>query len=1245
MTDNSLGLVAARKTSIIINRRRELEMVRKAIYEAGTAVRVVLVRGPLHAEEHREPEGGYGKTRLLEEIVRRIQAGEWQADQQQVVASDLIDLMDIHLHAQSNFLHAVRDSLVDRVDFANYDEAFTRYQRRRTQGVDYRMVREAAERADQLFLSDYQANAQNRRIVWLLDTAEQLAIVSSEWLLAPGRRLLTSEDLQTRTLEWLKRQILAQTLPNTTLLCAGRGWEGRRFFDEISGAAREAYGNDAVVDVHVDPFNEEDTRQYFAVLAEDLKKRATAGEPSRLRAYGAFAKAAAGMADPASERARVVWLYTGGVPVRLALYAQLMVEGRTIPEPLQWSWERAVTAAETDTPRRSTPALELIQWQIEENFINMLFDPRNATDLRYRILRTLVRARRGLTAEQLHFVLDNTDRLSPGQWETIADRRRVRAIDEQLQQMEDLFMAKDRPAWWEIAETIENAPRPGVERRGLQDEIYRIYSEHMSPHYPEPLSPRLQRIWDALPDEQARYRQNRSDEVQARQELYQQLHHWAVYQRQKLQQIQREYHDKEEHALRALSPLDVRRITFPVLGESEHAQRTIIQEAVHELELEYMYYSILLDPDKGFNEDYYELVNKRIWSTEEEEVEILLQSEMWRILNDNDALRFVDLPPRKALFERQETPLLVLRRAAQQEDAARWIKRFIARKKYQRAVEFADSVEEAVGRLRHGNRQDQNDWASWSHTFARGQRQCWRAYALIMQASDIHAASTLLETVAANLEKLAHTTMQEVAIPASRSFAEKDEQGFRGAPEGSTTGHVHHHPGYRMLLRVISLTYNVLGYGCVTQGRLRPAVKYYVRALYYIREVGVLSHRANVLNNLSRALSDMGRQRALRVCRDGLELRKQLGDEVQIAYSRNTLALIYNDRDQPEDAWVEAAQAVAYFRRAEEPRGLGLALLQLGEALRRMANKGRHKEIPAAEAEQLYSVAEDLLNEAHGLFLPADPAMLEPGRVHLNEPLRCVEARIELGCLHRDRIRALDGAGLAPRWQHRYREASNYLDLAAREAKKLGLARHELDARVNQAWTHFYAGDYERAEAVLDSVEKGLKDSKCFILPCSEDHPAGFVPHPSEQDNPVVFAQLSKMCGLHGLVALERFVRHTHAIEELYPTDAQREYRQQLVHEDAEARQRLEQAAEYYSLGAWYAQLFSPRSSALTLLYDRLYVYLKKFNGTEQDDFYRAVRRQRARYPVDEIKANIEDLGNIEHLLYEVLGLSEEILE
>ncbi len=84
---------------------------------------------------------------------------------------------------------------------------------------------------------------------------------------------------------------------------------------------------------------------------------------------------------------------------------------------------------------------------------------------------------------------------------------------------------------------------------------------------------------------------------------------------------------------------------------------------------------------------------------------------MWRVLLDEDALKFVDFVPRTSMIGRQETPLQVLRRAAQQEDASRWIKRFVFRREYDRALEFAHDVERAVDDLQRGSPQEKKDWA------------------------------------------------------------------------------------------------------------------------------------------------------------------------------------------------------------------------------------------------------------------------------------------------------------------------------------------------------------------------------------------------------------------------------------------------------------------------------------------------------------------------------------------------------
>jgi tetratricopeptide (TPR) repeat protein len=1238
----SSGVQFVEKLSEIIGRKKELDQIKQAIYESGTSLRVVLIRGPRGAEARKEPEGGYGKSRLLEEVARRTDPvdGEWRS-LGDVAVSQPIDLIDIRLHVQSNFLREARNAFLGRADFANYYDAYERYQRRLSGESEYLYVREAAEKADRSFFIDYGKNAVARRMVWLLDTVEQLAVNSSDWLLKRG--LLSSDDMKARTFEWLQQQIESDALPNTTLICAGRGREGQAFFDEIAAVTRQKHGKEAVVEVYAEPFTVEETCRYFAVLADDLRERVEV-VPGQSSYYMRLVESLNELTNRESDRAKVVRLYTGGVPLRLALYAQLLVEGRTIPLQLQKPWPQVYDEIKTDDPLNPTPELELAQWQVEDHFINLLFNPRDMTDRRFRILQMLVRTRRGLTAEQLHFVLDNPERKNAKEWEQLFERRRILEIDEQLKQMATLFLVRPRAPWWQLWDE-ETGPVPGALRYGLQDEIYRIYAEHMSLN-DKSGDNRLQRIWDGLfvkeTEEQERYKENRDAEKKARDRLYTQLRDWAKYKQERLQAQRRKYQEDDERSLRAVSLTEVSRVRFPLPSDSLRLRRIAVIEAERELELEYMHYALLLHPERGFNTDYTDLANEW-YKANVEAVEYLAQAVMWRVLTDEDSLRFVDFEWRDPIKTRRETPLQVLKRAAQQEDVSRWIKRFTLRKNYDRAVEFAKSVELAVDQLKEGSEQDRKDWSSWKHTFAYGDRRCWQMYAQIMRGEETDEAIKDLKQLVKDLEKLAKTTVLAPALDKQQTKSGQIENGFKGADAEHPD-----HPALVSLQRVISYIYNTLGYAYVNLGKLRESVDAYGKALYYIRETGALFHRANVLNNLSRALSDMGRERAVRVCQDGLELRRMLGADVPIAYSQNTLALILNDRNRPEEAWPEAAKAVAYFRRAEEPRGLGLALLQLGEALRRMVGPARHGRVLPVDPDSIYSAAHDALEEAHSLFLPADPDLPDYAtRVNLKEPMRLIEAKIEWGCLFRDRIQAREGVELSSEQRLRYREAVTHLETAAKLAVEKGFGRHEIDAKVNLAWTHYYAGNLKEAESEVRGVVQTLEDrnGQYFIRPKSNQHPQGIVPNPQDPERPLgeyfIFSQLSKIYNLRGLMALSKFKERVKYFKQECPED--HELRRKRVHEDPSAKKCLEQVAECYTQATAYAQLYSPRSSALSMIYDRLYDFLNKFNGQELDDFHFDIAQQRECYPLDKIKQNIEDLGDIDKFIQEAFGLSRNV--
>ena len=69
-----------------------------------------------------------------------------------------------------------------------------------------------------------------------------------------------------------------------------------------------------------------------------------------------------------------------------------------------------------------------------------------------------------------------------------------------------------------------------------------------------------------------------------------------------------------------------------------------------------------------------------------------------------------------------------------------------------------------------------------------------------------------------------------------------------------------------------------------------------------------------------------------------------------------------------------------------------------------------------------------------------------------------------------------------------------------------------------------------------------------------------------------------------------------------------------------------------------YAQLFSPRSVGITAVYDTLYDYLKQLDATQLTHFYRYEQQQRTRYHLEAIKAQLENLGDLQDFLLACFG-------
>ena len=1213
---NNQLFAATTRTSEIVGREPEMNQIKTAICRPASdrSTQIVFIQGM----------GGFGKTRLLEETLwrlghsaernsqhlmtdeQRARGWDWSKETNAIVLG-LIDLIDIGLHSSNNFVFELYKRFTQaNIVFPNYLGKRQRYQQLLQQGVDFVTAQHAADEALGAFFEDYNQFADRRRVVWLIDTAEQLSDVSSQWLRthldADGRPLLRDNDLHFQTQQWLADQIQAGRLQNTTILLAGRDKEGADFFKSISEAAAVAKCQPMIVSSR--PFEVHDVQQYFELLAQDWERRESGPlvdqKGEQTLATQDITRLMLELATNL-DRAKVLWLYTGGQPVLLSLFADLINEGSPMPEPLQDNFDEAIQRAQTDSPNRPTPQLYWARWQAEDEFISLLFSRPYGRPTLYRdILEVLVRTPRGLTPEQIHFVLDSPSGVDLLTW--IPDRRRLLEIEDAIGKgIQRSALVKTRPN--------------GV---GLQDEIYRIYAEHMAPHIYA--SPEVQELWDIMmsPEEQTRYRENHEHEQKARVGLYTLLRDWANYRLSKLRDEEKRIRLEEERQLEAqlgvMSPTQPRALRFASLSTEERERRLHVHTQIIEQNLEYMHYSLLLDPPLNFNTVYGDLADEQ-WRANDEDRDVITQYEMLRVIHDPYVLKFSDMPTRPALDRRHEKALRVLHRAAEQEDVARWIKRFVLRKQYERAIQFTDAVEHAIRELPEATEQELNDKESWLHSLSWGERQCWREYACILASQNVQEAIGKLNEIGQLLTLLSRQSTEEVVLPDKGRWG---ENGFRG------------HPAETRLRRVTSLTYNFLGYGCATLRQFREALGHYGRALYFAHETGARAHKATVLNNMSRAQSEMGRYRAVRLCRDALSLRREMGADFPIALSLSTLALIYNDQNRPDEAWREAAKAMAYARRVEDSRVLGLALNQLGEALRRLAGQeiklGRTLREPP---EAVYEAAQGVLEEAHSLFF-------DPKSEASREPLRLIETKVELGCLHRDYLLTLIPRGDAEGQQVHLGSALALLREALRLADQQQFEQLKLDAAINIAWTYYYTSDHDNAEKMAvtaeDLISAWLKVEGGRLLEPDETPPL-----PIDHES-VIYYQLSKLCHLRGRIGLDHFLQQTTELKRRIPgiDRASRWQRQDIIDSDSEAQKFLESAASNYVQGVAYAQLFSPRSSALSAIYDTLYEYLKRFNQRELRRFTEYLYQYRRSYRVNEIQP--EDLGDLSEFMRECFG-------
>lgn len=225
----------------LIGRISELAFVSKTLEEPGGANPVILFEGL----------GGIGKTRLLTEVRALCQ------EHDDLLCTQVIDLYLTRYHQPTRILlgiatqlrqDAARRNMGEQL-FAGFMAALETAYSSTDEGSD-----ELRRRVEQIFLKEYAAVAQRRRIVLLIDTLEKIHPT------IPG-----TQDFDFRAsgrLETWLADLLA-VLPNTFVLLAGRPRDAQqRLFKGVLGSRLKVFT--------VEPFTPEETAEYITSEFTDL---------------------------------------------------------------------------------------------------------------------------------------------------------------------------------------------------------------------------------------------------------------------------------------------------------------------------------------------------------------------------------------------------------------------------------------------------------------------------------------------------------------------------------------------------------------------------------------------------------------------------------------------------------------------------------------------------------------------------------------------------------------------------------------------------------------------------------------------------------------------------------------------------------------------------------------------------------------------------------------------------------------
>lgn len=455
--------------------------------------------------------------------------------------------------------------------------------------------------------------------------------------------------------------------------------------------------------------------------------------------------------------------------------------------------------------------------------------------------------------------------------------------------------------------------------------------------------------------------------------------------------------------------------------------------------------------------------------------------------------------------------------------AARWVKRFSVRGENARALQIAEQV--------LGSRSGPCQAGDPKSELARADLRVFQSQAM-MYTGHYQPAVDLLRAAIKGLE--------------DASFSEEPVQ----------SGQSRYMDWRRNL--VLGRAHNNLGYiHWRYLGQYEAAIHEFYNALAYFRDPELQEEWANTKDNIGRvyALCHRAIQAGANI-KDGLDLRRRLGLNYRIALSLHSWASVHLEFGEYTQARRLSEEALAMFEDLGIQRGIGLASITRGKALRRLGSAWVPGISSSREFDDLLNQGVDCLNRAVRIFTD-----------RVNEPEHLVEALNELGSIYREQARLLQAMTPGnPDIEATAREAILRFETSVAQAESMGLRIWYIDSCEDLAQVHFMLGEYAESDAWLTKAEGRVPQEYLF----NKNEPPAEIPL-MERIDPM-WLQMGKVELLRGSIVFDQNMAYGSR---------------------APTRDILEEAVRHYVLSVSYFEKYSTSEKGLQNTFGQMYDRLR----------------------------------------------------